>query len=121
MQEQEQSFVLTKKSWEQLMESPKSGIIIKENPLFDNSTSGSSLLEEEPHLEAVSLKMVNITTKAPMAEMERKINFLMKAVEERGHEITALKDQMKDCEAADSSKTYVVKADDKGKALLQEN
>ena len=38
MQEQEKSF-LTKKNWEQLMESLKGGIIIRENPSFEKSTS----------------------------------------------------------------------------------
>ena len=45
----------------------------------------------------------------------------MKFVEEREHEIAALKDQMKACETAESSKTSTVKADDKGKVILQEN
>ncbi|KAA0032809.1 ty3-gypsy retrotransposon protein [Cucumis melo var. makuwa] len=44
-----------------------------------------------------------------MAEMERKINFLMKAVEERDHEITALREQMRTRETAESSQTPVVK------------
>ncbi|KAA0033819.1 ty3-gypsy retrotransposon protein [Cucumis melo var. makuwa] len=42
--------------------------------------------------------MVDVTAEATMAEIERKINFLMKVVEERDHEIAALKDQMKACE-----------------------
>ena len=45
-----------------------------------------------------------------MTEMEMKINFLMKAVEERDREIAALKDQMKACEMVESSKTLIVKA-----------
>ena len=45
----------------------------------------------------------------------------MKVVEEKDHEITALKDQMKTCETAESSKTPTVKADDKEKVVLQEN
>ncbi|KAA0042867.1 ty3-gypsy retrotransposon protein [Cucumis melo var. makuwa] len=65
--------------------------------------------------------MVDVTTEATMAEMERKINFLMKVVEERDHEIAALKDQMKACETSESSQTSVVKATDKGKNVVQEN
>ncbi|TYK29710.1 ty3-gypsy retrotransposon protein [Cucumis melo var. makuwa] len=65
--------------------------------------------------------MVDVTPEASMAEMERKINFLKKVVEERNHEITTLKDQMKACETAESRKTSIVKTDDKGKAVLQEN
>ncbi|KAA0066109.1 ty3-gypsy retrotransposon protein [Cucumis melo var. makuwa] len=71
--------------------------------------------DKESHIEVVSVMMVDVTAEATMAEMERKINFLMKVVEERDHEITALKDQMKACETVESSQTPVVKATDKGK------
>ncbi|KAA0054701.1 ty3-gypsy retrotransposon protein [Cucumis melo var. makuwa] len=121
MQEQEQSSILTKKIWEQLMESPKGGITIKENPLFDKSTHASDPSEQESHLEVVSVMMVDVTAEATMTEMERKINFLMKVIEERDHQIAALKDQMKACEIVKSRKTPNVKANDKGKAMLQEN
>ncbi|KAA0066007.1 ty3-gypsy retrotransposon protein [Cucumis melo var. makuwa] len=103
------------------MESSKGGIIIRENPLFDNSTPASDLSEKESHLEVVSVMMVDVTPEVIMTEMERKINFLMKVVKERDHETAALKDQMKACETAKSSKTSVVKANDKGKAVLFEN
>ena len=43
-----------------------------------------------------------------MTEIERKINFLIKAVKERGHEIAALKDHM------NARATPIVKACDKG-------
>ncbi|KAA0032461.1 retrotransposon gag protein [Cucumis melo var. makuwa] len=121
MQEQEQGFVLKKKSLEQLIESPKGGIIIRDNPLFNNSTPASNLSDKESHLEVVSVMMVDVAAEATMAKMERKINFLMKVVEERDHEIAALKDQMKACETAESSQTPVVKATDKGKNMVQEN
>ena len=42
------------------MESPKSGIIIKENPLFEESTPASNLLEKESHLEIVSIMLVDV-------------------------------------------------------------
>ena len=104
------------------MESPKSEIIIKENPLVDNSTLASDLLKQESNLKVVSVMMADVTVEATRAEIERKINFLMKAIEEREHEIAALKNQMKSCETAESSKsTHVVKADHKGKVVLQEN
>ncbi|KAA0041770.1 ty3-gypsy retrotransposon protein [Cucumis melo var. makuwa] len=101
MQEQEQGFVLKKKSLEQLIESPKGGIIIRDNPLFNNSTSASNPSNKELHLEVVSVMMVDVTAEATMAEMERKINFLMKVVEERDHEIAALKNQIKACETGE--------------------
>ncbi|TYK14938.1 ty3-gypsy retrotransposon protein [Cucumis melo var. makuwa] len=65
--------------------------------------------------------MTNVTAEVAMAEMERKMNFVMKAVEERTHEIVALKDQMKPSETLESSKTPNIKANDKGNVVLQEN
>ena len=65
--------------------------------------------------------MEDVTPEAAMVEMERKINFLKKIIEERDHEIATLKDQMKACETTKSSKTLALKANDKGKAMLQEN
>ncbi|KAA0036102.1 ty3-gypsy retrotransposon protein [Cucumis melo var. makuwa] len=121
MQEQEQSFVLKKKSCEKLIKSPKGGIIIRENPLFNNSMPASNLSKKESHLEVVSVMMANVIAEAAMVEMERKVNFLMKVVEERDHEIAALKDQMKTRETTKSSQTPIVKATDKGKNVVQEN
>ncbi|KAA0058360.1 ty3-gypsy retrotransposon protein [Cucumis melo var. makuwa] len=103
------------------MESPKCGIIIKENPLFENSTPSFDLLEKESHLEIVSIMITDVTSKATMTEMERKINFLMKVLEERDHKIAALKDQMQTRETVESSQTFVVKASDKGKFVVREN
>ncbi|KAA0039523.1 ty3-gypsy retrotransposon protein [Cucumis melo var. makuwa] len=60
------------------MESPKDGIIIKENPLYDNSDSAFNKSKKEAHPDV----MADRTVKAAMAEMERKINLLMKVVEE---------------------------------------
>ncbi|KAA0057875.1 retrotransposon gag protein [Cucumis melo var. makuwa] len=121
MQEQEQGLVLKKKSLEQLIESPKGRIIIRDNPLFNNSTPASNLSDKKSHLEVVSVMMVDVTAEATMAEIEKKINFLMKVVEEQDHEIAALKDQMKACETAESSQTPIVKATDKGKNVVQDN
>ncbi|KAA0067220.1 ty3-gypsy retrotransposon protein [Cucumis melo var. makuwa] len=45
----------------------------------------------------------------------------MTAIEERDHEIIALKDQKKACEPIELSKTPPVKANDKGKVVLEEN
>ncbi|KAA0033246.1 ty3-gypsy retrotransposon protein [Cucumis melo var. makuwa] len=102
------------------MESPKAGIVIKENPLYDNSDSASSKSKKEAHPDVMSVMMANIMAEAAMSEMERKINFLMKAVEERDHEITALREQMRTRETAKSSQTPVVKSTDKGKNVLQD-
>ncbi|KAA0063852.1 ty3-gypsy retrotransposon protein [Cucumis melo var. makuwa] len=121
MQEQEQGSVLKKKSLEQLIESPKGGIIIRDNPLFNNSTPASNLSDKESYFKVVSVIMVDVIVEATMAEMERKINFLMKVVEERDHEITSLKNQMKTRETPESSQTPIVQATDKGKNVVQEN
>ncbi|TYJ98784.1 ty3-gypsy retrotransposon protein [Cucumis melo var. makuwa] len=81
-QEQDRGSNVALSILKQLMESSKAGIFIKENPLYDNSDSASSKLKKEAHLDVMSVMMAEITTEAVMAEMERKINFLMKAVEE---------------------------------------
>ncbi|KAA0041100.1 ty3-gypsy retrotransposon protein [Cucumis melo var. makuwa] len=101
------------------MESPKVGILIKKNPLYDSSDSASSKSKKEAHPDVMSVMMADITTEAAMAEMKRKINFLMNVVEERDHEITALREQMRTRETAESSQTPIVKATDKGKNVLQ--
>ncbi|KAA0061331.1 ty3-gypsy retrotransposon protein [Cucumis melo var. makuwa] len=103
------------------MESPKAGIVLKENPLYDNSDSASSKSKKEAHPDVMFAMMANITAEAVMAEMERKVNFLMKVVEERDHEITTLREQMQTRETAESSQTPVVKATDKGKNAVQDN
>ncbi|KAA0062459.1 ty3-gypsy retrotransposon protein [Cucumis melo var. makuwa] len=118
MQEQEQSSVLKKKSLEQLIESRKGRIIIRDNPLFNNYTPTSNLSDKNSHLEVMSVMMVDATVEATVAEMDRKINFLMKVVKERDHEIAALKDQMKTRETTESSQTPIFKATDKGKNVV---
>ncbi|TYK09465.1 ty3-gypsy retrotransposon protein [Cucumis melo var. makuwa] len=97
------------------MESPKAGIVIKENPLYDNSDSASSKSKKEAHPDVMSVMMVDITVEVAIAEMERKINFLMKVVEERDHEIIALREQMRTRETAESNQTSIVKATNKGR------
>ncbi|KAA0033157.1 ty3-gypsy retrotransposon protein [Cucumis melo var. makuwa] len=89
------------------MESPKAGIVIKENPLYDNSDSASSKSKKQAHPDVMSVMMVDITVEVAMAKMERKINFLMKVVEERNLEIIALREQIRNHEAAESSQTLV--------------
>ncbi|KAA0025983.1 retrotransposon gag protein [Cucumis melo var. makuwa] len=97
------------------MESPKAGIILKENPLYDNSNSASSKSKKEAHPDVMSVMMADVTVEAAMTEMERKVNFLMKGLEEQDHEIRALREHMRTHENTESSQTPVVKATDKGK------
>ncbi|TYK00057.1 ty3-gypsy retrotransposon protein [Cucumis melo var. makuwa] len=91
-----------------MMESPKGEIIIRVKPSFDNSTPASDLSKKESLLEVVSVMMADVTVKAAMEEMERKINFLMKVVEERDLEIPALKDQMQTRETTYLSQILIV-------------
>ncbi|KAA0033115.1 ty3-gypsy retrotransposon protein [Cucumis melo var. makuwa] len=90
--EQTQGSAIAQSILKQLMESPKVGIVIKENSLYDNSDSTSSKSKGEAHPDVMPIMMSDVTTEAAMAEMERKINFLMKVVEERDHKITSLRD-----------------------------
>ncbi|TYK15326.1 retrotransposon gag protein [Cucumis melo var. makuwa] len=73
------------------MESSKAGIVIKENPLYENSDSASNKSKKETHPDVMFIIMADIMVKAVMAEMERKINLLMKVMEERGYKIAALR------------------------------
>ncbi|KAA0026262.1 ty3-gypsy retrotransposon protein [Cucumis melo var. makuwa] len=77
-QKQDQGSDVAQSILKQLMESSKVGIVIKENPLYDNSDSTSSKLKKEAHPDVISVMMADITVEAAMAEMERKVNFLMK-------------------------------------------
>ncbi|KAA0044253.1 ty3-gypsy retrotransposon protein [Cucumis melo var. makuwa] len=65
--------------------------------------------------------IADVIVEATMAEIERKINLSMKAVEERVHEITALKEQIYTRKTAELSQTLIVKAGEKGKNVVQEN
>ncbi|KAA0051896.1 retrotransposon gag protein [Cucumis melo var. makuwa] len=100
-QEQDQGSNVAQSILKQLMESPKS--------------------KKEAHPDVMYVMMADITTEAVMTEMERKVNFLIKVVEERDHEITALRGQMQTRETTESSQTLVVKAIHKGKNVVQEN
>ncbi|KAA0056309.1 ty3-gypsy retrotransposon protein [Cucumis melo var. makuwa] len=64
------------------MELPKFGIFIKENPFYDNFDSASSESKKEAHPNVISIMMVDVTVETAMAEMKRKINLLMKVIEE---------------------------------------
>lgn len=121
IQGQDQGSAIAQSILKQLMESPKAGIVIKENPLYNDYDSASSRSLKEAHPDVMSVMMADVAVETAMAEMERKINLLMKVVDERDHEIAALKEQMQTRETAESSQTPVVKVDDKGKNVVQEN
>ncbi|KAA0032527.1 ty3-gypsy retrotransposon protein [Cucumis melo var. makuwa] len=108
-QEQDQGSTIAQIILNQLMESLKAGIVIKKNPLYDNSDSASSKSKKEAHPGMMSDIMADITAEAVMVEMERKINLLIKVVEERVHEITTLREHMRTRETIELSQTSVVK------------
>ena len=69
------------------MASSKARIVIKENLLYDNYNYASIKSKREAHLNVMYVMMVDVTFDVAMAYMERKINLIMKVVEERDHEI----------------------------------
>ena len=77
--------------------------------------------QRERHTDVMFVVMADVTVEVAMAEIERKINLLMKVVDERDHEITALKEYMQTHEKPQSSQTPIVKVCDKGKNVVQEN
>lgn len=103
------------------MKSIKHEIVIRENSLYDNSTSTFDMLDKESHLEVVYVIITDVTVEIAMVEMERQINLLIKVVDERHHEITFLKDHIKAREIVESSQTSIAKVDDKEKVTLQKN
>ena len=52
-----------------------------------------------------------------MTELEKKVNMLLKVVEERDYEIASLKNHIESHDAAESSHTPAVKNNDKGKKV----
>ncbi|KAA0041803.1 ty3-gypsy retrotransposon protein [Cucumis melo var. makuwa] len=56
-----------------------------------------------------------------MTEFEKKVNKLMKAVEERDYEIASLKNHIESRDATKSSHTHIVKNVDKGKTEMMAN
>ncbi|KAA0032550.1 ty3-gypsy retrotransposon protein [Cucumis melo var. makuwa] len=90
------------------MMSSKVGIVIKKNPSYDNTDSTSYKSKKKAHPDVMFVMMVDITTEAAMAEMERKINLLMKVVKERDHEIKDLKEHIRIRETAESSQIPVL-------------
>ena len=69
----------------------------------------------------MSITIDHVMVEAVMAKMERKINLLMKAIKERGHEIVTLRNQSQTLKTAESSQTHFVKVNDKGKNMVQKN
>ncbi|KAA0054932.1 ty3-gypsy retrotransposon protein [Cucumis melo var. makuwa] len=109
-------FEVTKNIWEQISKPPKGGIVIKENPAIDEHNSLSERSNEEvPHPNIMSVMVRDVdTSKDRMVELEKKINMLMKAVEEKDFEIASLKNHIESPDAVESSHTHTIKKVDKG-------
>ncbi|KAA0059023.1 ty3-gypsy retrotransposon protein [Cucumis melo var. makuwa] len=73
-----------------------------------------------PNIMSIMVTDVDISENR-MAELEKKVNMLMKVVEERDYEIAFLKNHNESCDAAGSSHKHTVKNTDKGKAEMIAN
>ncbi|KAA0031754.1 ty3-gypsy retrotransposon protein [Cucumis melo var. makuwa] len=116
-------FDVAKNIWEQISKPPKGGIVIKENPAIDEHNSLSERSNEEvPQPNIMSIMVTDVdTSEDRMAELEKKVNMLMKVVEERDFEIALLKNHIESRDAAESSHTHTIKNANKGKAIMQES
>ena len=114
---------VAKNNWEQLSKPPKCGIIIKENVVINEQISSCKRSNEEmPHPNIMLVMVTGVgTSEDRMTELEKKINMLMKAVEEKDNEIASLKNHIERREAVESSHTHTVKNTDKGKTIMQES
>ncbi|KAA0042128.1 ty3-gypsy retrotransposon protein [Cucumis melo var. makuwa] len=116
-------FEVAKNIWEQISKPPKGGIVIKENPTIDEHNSLYERSNEEasqPNIMSVMVTDVD-TSEDRMAELEKKVNMLMKAVEERDFVIALFKNHIESRDAAESSHTQTIKNVNKGKAIMQES
>ena len=75
--------------------------MIKENYLIDEYNSSSERPNEEvPHPNIMSVMVIGVdTSKNRMTKLEKKVNMLMKALEERDYEIESLKSHIESCDA----------------------
>ncbi|KAA0033276.1 ty3-gypsy retrotransposon protein [Cucumis melo var. makuwa] len=97
-------FEATKNIWEQFSKPPKGGIVIKENHVIDeHDSSFEHSSEEMPHPNIISVMATDVdTSEDRMAELEKKINMLIKAVEEKDYEIASLKNHIEIPDVAES-------------------
>ena len=61
------------------------------------------------------------TSKDKMTGLEKKVNMLMKAIEERDYEIAFLKNHIESHDTAEFSHTHTIKNNDKRRSDLQES
>ena len=101
-------FKVAKNIWKQISKPPKGRIIIKENPVTDKYNSSSERSNDEvPHPNIMSVMVTSVDTSEDMiVELEKKVNMLMKAIEERDFEITLMKNYIESRDAVESSHTH---------------
>ena len=88
----------------------------------EHNSSSKRPYEEVPHPNIMSVMVNGVdTSENRMAELEKRVNMLMKALEERDYEIESLKNQIESHDAAESSHTHTIKSVDKGKTIMQES
>ncbi|TYJ95930.1 ty3-gypsy retrotransposon protein [Cucumis melo var. makuwa] len=116
-------FQVAKNICEQFSKPPKSGIVIKENFVIDgHNLSSEHSSEEMPYPNIMSIMVTDVSrSENKIAELEKKINMLMKVVKERDYEIAYLKNHIESRDAVKPSHTHTVNNVDKGKAIMQES
>ncbi|KAA0032365.1 ty3-gypsy retrotransposon protein [Cucumis melo var. makuwa] len=73
-----------------------------------------------PHPNIMLVMVTDVdTSEDRMTELEKKINMLMKVVEERDYEIASLKNHIESCDTTEESHT--VKNTNKEKTVMQES
>ena len=102
-------FDIAKNIWKQMLKLPKGEIIIKENPMIDEQNSSSEHSREEtPHTNIMSVVVTEVdTSEDRTTELEKKINMLLKVVEERDYEIASLKNHI-ECRDALNQVTHIL-------------
>ncbi|KAA0043179.1 ty3-gypsy retrotransposon protein [Cucumis melo var. makuwa] len=101
-------FEVAKNIWEQISKPLKGEIVIKEIPAIDEHNSSFECSNEEvPHPNIMSVMVIDVdTSEDRMAKLEKKVNMLIKAVEERDFEIASLKNHIESRDTAESSHTH---------------
>ena len=111
-------FEIARNVWEQMNKSPKAPAI-EDSALLKRGLDQSDEELQDPAIMSVMMADAQ-SGEDRMAELEKKVALLMKAVEDRDFEIASLRNHIESREAAESSHTNVIKGGDKGKAILQE-
>ncbi|KAA0052352.1 ty3-gypsy retrotransposon protein [Cucumis melo var. makuwa] len=101
-------FDVAKNIWEQIPKPPKKEFVIKENLVINKHKSSFERLNEEvPHPNIMSAMVTDVdTSEDRMTKLKKKVNMLMKAIEEKDFETASLKNHIESRDAAESSHTH---------------